>query len=99
MGATKAPGNDGYLALFYQASQDKMGNSFYDFMKGVSDGTVEIERVYQTLLSLVRKQDHSEFVNQFRPISLCNVIYKNITKVIVNKSLVLFLEDSYKITL
>jgi len=34
---------------------------------------------------LIPKVDKPEYVSQFCPISLCNVVYKIITKVIVNR--------------
>ena len=38
----------------------------------------------ETLLVLVLKMDNPNHLKNFRPISLCNVIYKIITKVLVN---------------
>jgi hypothetical protein len=38
-----------------------------------------------TFLALVPKEDVDEDPNKFRPISLCNVIYKIITKLIINR--------------
>lgn len=38
-----------------------------------------------TFLALVPKCDNPEHISQFRPIPLCNVIYKIITKIIANR--------------
>ena len=43
-----------------------------------------IREVNQTFLVLIPKVPHPEIMRDFRPISLCNVIYKLITKIIVN---------------
>jgi hypothetical protein len=45
----------------------------------------EVEVVNLTDICLIPKVNKPEFVSQFRPISLCNVTYKIITKVIVNR--------------
>lgn len=47
-------------------------------------GTLNLKDINQTLNVLIPKCDKPEFFNQFRPISLCSVIYKCITKIIVN---------------
>jgi hypothetical protein len=41
--------------------------------------------VNQTDICLIPKVPQPEFVNQFRPISLCNTIYKVVSKVIVER--------------
>jgi hypothetical protein len=43
------------------------------------------ERVNVTHMALIPKKQNLEHVTEFRPISLCNVIYKVISKVMVNR--------------
>ena len=50
------------------------------------------ERLAETLVVLIPKVDVPQRLAQFQPISLCNVTYKLITKVLVNR-LRLFLVD------
>ncbi|WJX27174.1 hypothetical protein P8452_16022 [Trifolium repens] len=38
----------------------------------------------ETLIALIPKVDHPRNFKEFRPISLCNTVYKLITKVLVN---------------
>jgi hypothetical protein len=41
--------------------------------------------VNETTIILIPKVDEPESLNQFRPISLCNVIYKVVSKCLVNR--------------
>lgn len=41
--------------------------------------------VNETLIILSPKVDAPEFLSHFRPISLCNIIYKLLTKTIMNR--------------
>ena len=42
----------------------------------------EVRDVNETNIVLIPKVEHPETIRDFRPISLCNVIYKTLTKVI-----------------
>ena len=44
-----------------------------------------LDDVDKTLLVLIPKTKKLDFVNQFRPIFFCNVVYKCVTKIMVNR--------------
>lgn len=81
----KAPGPDGFHACFYQKAWPIVGPSilkqFNDFME---NGTLE-EGINDTLIALIPKIDLPTNPSHFRPIGLCNVIYKIITKTLANR--------------
>lgn len=54
-------------------------------VQGVFEGAPLDKRINQTLLVLIPKVQSLKKVTQLRPISLCIVVYKIITKVIVNR--------------
>ncbi|PNX94787.1 hypothetical protein L195_g017967 [Trifolium pratense] len=85
MSPWKAPGPDGFPAGFYQNGWSEIRNSAFEFVKSVWHNPVNVASVNFTDICLIPKVDKPEFVSQFRPISLCNVSYKIITKVIVNR--------------
>ena len=81
----KAPGPDGFPALFYKQLWLTVGD---DLVKAVTSfftmGSMPKE-VNSSLIVLIPKISNPTFVNHFRPISLCNVIYKIISKLLVSK--------------
>lgn len=85
MGSMKAPGPDGLHALFFQSQWDLVGPSVCNFVRGVFSDPSSIGRVNETMLVLIPKIDNPESIKHFRPISLCNVIYKIVTKLIASR--------------
>lgn len=85
MSACKAPGPDGFNPLFYHKYWNIIGPSVHLLVqKAFAIGHIDTE-LNSTLLVLIPKIGRPESIKQFRPISLCNVIYKVITKVLVNR--------------
>jgi len=85
MSPWKAPGPDGYPAGFFQKSWPMVKKGVCDYIKHLWANPHDVAQINKTDICLIPKFDKVEFVNQFRPISLCNVIYKILTKTIVNR--------------
>lgn len=85
IGGLKAPGRDGSPAVFYHTNWELIGEDVIRDIVEMWQDPAKIERVNQSLITLVPKVENPEKVSQFRPISLCNVIYKCFSKVIVQR--------------
>ena len=84
MHPSKTPGLDGMFTLFFlkfwHAIGDEVTIAILDFLKfGNKLGCVNF-----THIVLIPKVTGLECMTQFRPISLCNVLYKIALKVLVN---------------
>lgn len=83
MGKYKAPGPDGYQPLFYQDCWDVVGQSVVQFvLKFFETGALK-SGLNDALVVLIPKIAKPDRMAQFRPISLCNVLFKTITKTLV----------------
>ena len=83
MGKFKAPGLDGYQPVFYQDSWDVVGASVTRFGLEFFQSGVLAEGMNDAMVVLIPKVLKPERIMQFRPISLCNVLFKIITKAMV----------------
>ena len=82
---TKAPGPDGFPAHFFQRHWDLCGEEVTTVVLRMLRGEDDLSCINDTLIVLIPKVAGAEDLGQFRPISLCNVIYKITSKVVVNR--------------
>jgi hypothetical protein len=81
----KSPGPDGYAACFYQKHWTTVGPDVRQaVLSFLNTGTMDAE-LNSTYIALIPKVSPSTKVTEFRPISLCNVLYKLIAKVLANR--------------
>ncbi|XP_057442323.1 uncharacterized protein LOC130734042 [Lotus japonicus] len=80
-----APGPDGFQPVFFKKYWDLVGEDVWRLVRDAfATGTVDAS-IMETLIVLIPKVDHPATIKEFRPISLCNVVYKLITKVMVGR--------------
>lgn len=85
MAPLKASGNDGFLTLFYQKFWHIIGKDVMSFCLGILNDRKDIGLVNKTNIVLIHKISSPRTMGHFRPISLCNVVYKIISKAIMNR--------------
>jgi hypothetical protein len=85
IGPIKAPGPDGLPGHFFQRNWAVLRGEVIEAVKGFFDNGVMPEGVNDTVIVLILKGTDAESLSDYRPISLCNVIYKIISKCIVNR--------------
>lgn len=85
MGGLKAPGPEGFQAIFYQTPWDIIGGDLSSLIKGIFENPERVADLNETLISLIPKMELVTCMKHFRPISLCNVSYKIVTKIIAQR--------------
>ncbi|CAA7016726.1 unnamed protein product [Microthlaspi erraticum] len=83
MGRYKASGPDGYQPIFYQANWEVVGESVSWFVLEFFRTGVLPPGTNDAVVVLIAKVLKPERITQFRPIGLCNVLFKTITKAMV----------------
>jgi len=81
----KSPGPDGFGVSFYQHHWGTIGvkvrGAVLDFLnRGIFNPSIN-----ETFIALIPKMESVSTMADFRPISLCNVIYKLVSKVLANR--------------
>ena len=81
----KSPGIDGLHAMFFQSQWNVVGPSLTKFVQDLWKGEPLDPFFNRTLISLVPKVPSASSLKDFRPISLCSIVYKLVTKTISNR--------------
>jgi hypothetical protein len=82
IGDLKAQGPDGLHALFYKKFLHLVGNDITEAVLQAINDRVIPQGWSETIMVMIPKVDNPEEVSKFRPISLCNVVYKIISKML-----------------
>lgn len=79
---------DGLSWLFYKKNWGTIGKEMLKFCHETLNGDRSIEEIHDTMVVLIPKVKNPINMTHFRPISLCRVIYKIISKVFANRIMV-----------
>ena len=85
MAHLKALGLDGFLAVFYQDQWSLVGEEVVKAVRGFFRIGIIDPEINFAHIALVLKKNNFVGVSDFRPISLCNVVYKILSKVMANR--------------
>ncbi|KAL5856494.1 hypothetical protein ACOSQ3_003952 [Xanthoceras sorbifolium] len=85
MAPVKAPGPDGLPALFYQKFWSIVGGKVSQAVLDILNNGAGFGVMGEAIVALIPKVKTPVRVSDFRPISLCNVTYKLVAKVLANR--------------
>ncbi|MCH93169.1 RNA-directed DNA polymerase (Reverse transcriptase), partial [Trifolium medium] len=81
----KAPGPDGFNPAFYQHFWELCGNDIYEAAMEWLERRYFPSSLNETNICLVPKCENPVSMKDMRPISLCNVLYKMVSKLLANR--------------
>ncbi|CAA7024809.1 unnamed protein product [Microthlaspi erraticum] len=81
----KAPGPDGFTVEFFTLSWDLVRNDLISAVKDFFLNGTLTRQVNATVISLIPKILGASVLSDFRPISLCNTVYKVISRLLANR--------------
>ncbi|KAA3460897.1 reverse transcriptase [Gossypium australe] len=85
IGPTKALGSNGFPSLFFQKYWHTVGKEVMEYCLSILNRNEGIESVNVTEIVLILKISNPSTLVNFRPISLCSVIYKIVAKTVANR--------------
>ncbi|GKE63736.1 putative RNA-directed DNA polymerase, eukaryota, reverse transcriptase zinc-binding domain protein [Tanacetum coccineum] len=81
----KAPGPDGFTSMFFKKAWDIMGEDVCNAVNDFFSNRQILQEINHTIIALLPKVSTPSWINDYHPISCCNVIYKCISKIITNQ--------------
>lgn len=85
MGPYKAPGPGGFPVIFFQRYWFLLKKDIVRMVSSFFSSIFLLKDLNESFITLIPKNQSSQSFNEFRPIGLCNVAYKIISKVMVNR--------------
>ncbi|XP_043697156.1 uncharacterized protein LOC122647928 [Telopea speciosissima] len=82
---SKAPGPDGFGAGFFKHSWEVVGEELTLAVKWFFSKSILPDSINATFISLIPKTEDVTSFAGYRPIALCNLFYKIITKILSNR--------------
>ncbi|GJW12014.1 sodium/hydrogen exchanger 6 [Tanacetum coccineum] len=83
IGDDRAP--DGFTAAFFKKAWDVVGGDITCVVRDFFSNGKLLKELNHTIISLIPKVTTPARINDYRPISCCNVLYKCISKIIANR--------------
>lgn len=81
----KSPGPDGFGVSFYKHHWEAVGEKVSGAVLNFLEGGAFNPSINETFIALIPRKVNTASMSDYRPISLCNVVYKIIAKVLANR--------------
>ena len=85
LSTNRAPGINGFNGGFYQVAWPIISTDLLDAINNVLRSGHLLPQVNHTVLCLVPKKAVPESVDDYRPIALCNILYRILAKLLSNR--------------
>ena len=81
----KAPGPDGFNVDFIKACWNIVKQDILNVVEDSRMNRTILKTLNTSFIALIPKQEVAQMPDKFRPIALCNMVYKLISKVVTNR--------------